>query len=38
MKISISNIAWDQENDIQVAKIMNDEGIKYVDIAPSKPG
>jgi len=36
MKISISNIAWDQENDIEVAKIMNDEGIKYIDIAPSK--
>lgn len=36
MKISISNIAWDQENDIEVAKILNNEGINYVDIAPSK--
>jgi D-psicose/D-tagatose/L-ribulose 3-epimerase len=34
--ISISNIAWDVEHDDDVAKVLNDYGVSYIDIAPPK--
>lgn len=34
--ISISNIAWDVDKDDDVAKILNDYSIHYIDIAPPK--
>ena len=36
MKISISNIAWDVREDIQISTILNNLGIDSIDIAPSK--
>ncbi|HEH9433216.1 TPA: sugar phosphate isomerase/epimerase [Aeromonas sobria] len=34
--ISISNIAWDVAKDDEVAKVLNDYGVSYIDIAPPK--
>ncbi|MGF1903765.1 sugar phosphate isomerase/epimerase family protein [Aliivibrio salmonicida] len=34
--ISISNIAWDVAKDEDVAKVLNDYAIPYIDIAPPK--
>lgn len=34
--ISISNIAWDVSQDDEVAKILNDYSVPYIDIAPPK--
>ena len=34
--ISISNIAWDVAKDDDVAKVLNDYAVPYIDIAPSK--
>lgn len=34
--ISISNIAWDTENDLTVAEFLASSGVKQIDIAPSK--
>jgi D-psicose/D-tagatose/L-ribulose 3-epimerase len=36
MKIAISNIAWQIEEEVEVARIMQSFGIKYVEIAPTK--
>lgn len=34
--ISISNIAWDIAKDEEVAKVLNDYAVPYIDIAPPK--
>lgn len=36
MNISISNIAWDLDEDEAVAEVLRDQGISGVEIAPSK--
>jgi len=36
LKISISNIAWDAREDIEISAILNSLGIDSIDIAPSK--
>lgn len=36
MKIAVSNIAWTANEEPQVAKALQDAGIKYVEIAPTK--
>ncbi|MDN4626186.1 MULTISPECIES: sugar phosphate isomerase/epimerase family protein [Erwinia] len=36
MKISISNIAWDKEEDAAVASLLNKYGVNAIDIAPGK--
>jgi len=36
MKFSISNIAWDINNDIEVSEILVHHNISYIDIAPGK--
>lgn len=36
MRISISNIAWDVENDISVSRLLGNHNIDAIDIAPGK--
>ena len=36
MKISISNIAWDVDKDEQIAGLLHEKNISYIDIAPTK--
>ncbi len=36
MKLSISNIAWDPEDDDKIAKLLLEKGIEHIDIAPRK--
>lgn len=36
MNLSISNIAWDKENDIAVYKMMKDKGFTGLEIAPTR--
>lgn len=36
MKLSVSNIAWDVEQDLQIAELLIHHGVSYVDIAPGK--
>lgn len=36
MKLSISNIAWDVEEDEEVAALLRNHGVDMVDIAPTK--
>lgn len=36
MKVAVSNIAWTNDEEEQVAKELSDLGIKYVEIAPTK--
>lgn len=36
MRIAISNIAWDVFEDESVAKLLNDQGIDAIDVAPGK--
>lgn len=36
MRISISNLAWDREEDEQIAVLLNSRGINAIDIAPGK--
>lgn len=36
MEISISNIAWDPKQDREIATLLNQYAVKYIDIAPSK--
>lgn len=36
MKISISNLAWDQNEDIVVAKVLRDYDVGALDLAPTK--
>ncbi len=36
MRLSISNLAWDREEDNQVAAILNQFGVDAIDIAPGK--
>lgn len=36
MKISVSNIAWDSNNDESVSRMLYEEQIKYIDLAPTK--
>ena len=36
LKLSISNIAWDTNRDEEIASILNQEDISFIDIAPKK--
>lgn len=36
MKLSISNIAWDKENDQQIYRLMNDNNFSGLEIAPTR--
>jgi len=36
MSISISNIAWAENNNVEMCKILNDNGITRIDVAPGK--
>ena len=36
MKLSISNIAWEEKNDIAVYEFMTKYGFKGVEIAPTR--
>lgn len=36
MNLAISNIAWDEEYDDEIYRIMNDSGIRGLEIAPTK--
>ena len=36
MKLSISNIAWEVSDDEHVASLLQELGIKYIDLAPGK--
>ena len=36
MKLAISNIAWSEENDLSVYKLMNKYGYSGLEIAPTR--
>ncbi len=36
MKLAISNIAWSNEEEPEVAKLLQDLGVKYIELAPTK--
>lgn len=36
MKLAVSNIAWLKEEEEQIARLMQELGVKYVEIAPTK--
>ena len=36
MRLSVSNIAWDVEEDDAVAEVLRDLGVDQVDLAPGK--
>jgi len=36
MKLSISNIGWTNEEEIQVAELLQALGVKYIELAPTK--
>ena len=36
MKLSISNIAWDSQDDSEIYKFLKNNNIKYLEIAPSR--
>ena len=36
MNLSISNIAWDKENDEKVYKLMKENGFSGLEIAPTR--
>ena len=36
MEISISNIAWDKNNDVKVKSLLKEKNIRFIDLAPTK--
>ena len=36
MKLSVSNIAWNVEQDLQIAELLKHHGVTHIDIAPGK--
>ena len=36
MKLAISNIAWDREDDPMIAEILRDCNVTGIEVAPSK--
>lgn len=36
MRLSISNIAWLREEERDVARVLQDEGVRYVEVAPTR--
>jgi D-psicose/D-tagatose/L-ribulose 3-epimerase len=36
MKLAVSNIAWTREEEVAAAKVMQEQGLSYVEIAPTK--
>ena len=36
MKLVVSNIAWTNEEEIEVAELLKNLGVKYVEVAPTK--
>ncbi|MFZ3009921.1 MAG: sugar phosphate isomerase/epimerase family protein [Candidatus Microsaccharimonas sp.] len=36
MKLAISNIAWTNEEELEVAELLRDLGVRYIEVAPTK--
>lgn len=36
MKLAVSNIAWTNEEEVEVAQLLQSLGVKYVEVAPTK--
>jgi len=36
MRLAISNIAWDREEDLEIADLLTEKGIDAIDVAPGK--
>jgi D-psicose/D-tagatose/L-ribulose 3-epimerase len=36
MKLAVSNIAWTNEEEFEIANLLRDLGVKYVEVAPTK--
>lgn len=36
MKLAVSNLAWTNEEEVEVAKKLKDLGVRYIELAPTK--